>query len=74
MVKVDDGFERRPCVLLQIFDQIKEALGADAPDRVFIGLSATPFSIWHDIQAVWTVRQYLTSAYVGFKLLWWQGH
>ena len=66
MVKVDDGFERRPCVLLQIFDQIKEALGADAPDRVFIGLSATPFEL-HDIQAVWTVRQYLTSAYVGFN-------
>lgn len=66
MVKVEDGFERRPCVLLQIFDQIKEALGADAPDRVFVGLSATPFEL-HDIQAVWTIRQYLTSAYVGFN-------
>jgi hypothetical protein len=66
LVKVDDGFERRPCVLLQIFDQIKDALGDDAPDRVFIGLSATPFEL-HDIQAVWTVRQYLTSAYVGFN-------
>jgi hypothetical protein len=62
---VEDGFERRPCVLLQIFDQIKEALGDDAPDRVFIGLSATPFEL-HDIQAVWTVRQYLTSSYIGY--------
>jgi hypothetical protein len=66
MVKVEDGFERRPCVLLQIFDQINDALGDDAPDRVFIGLSATPFEL-HDIQAVWTVRQYLTSAYVGIN-------
>ncbi|WP_158817883.1 hypothetical protein [Methylocapsa sp. S129] len=66
LVKVEDGFERRPCVLLQIFDQIKEALGADAPDRVFIGLSATPFEL-HDVEAVWTVRQFLTSSYVGYN-------
>jgi hypothetical protein len=66
LVKVEDTFERRPCILLQIFDRIDEALGEDAPDRVFIGLSATPFEL-HDIEAVWTVRQYLTSAYTGFN-------
>lgn len=64
--KVDDGVERRPCVMLQIFDRIKEALGSDVPDRVFIGLSATPFEL-HDIEAVWTVPQCLTSAYSGFN-------
>jgi hypothetical protein len=67
LVKNDDGdIERRKCVLLQIFERINEALGEDAPDRVFIGLSATPFEL-HDIQAVWKVRQYLTSAYSGFN-------
>jgi hypothetical protein len=66
-VKVDDDqFERRPCVLLQIFDRIDEALGADARDRVFIGLSATPYEL-HDIDAVWKVNQYLTSTYSGFN-------
>ncbi len=58
--------ERRPCVLLQIFARIDEALGADAKDRVFIGLSATPYEL-HDIDAVWKVNQYLTSAYSGFN-------
>ena len=66
LVKVEDGFERRPCVMLQIFKRIDEALGHDAPDRVFIGLSATPFEL-HDIEAVWSVRQYLTSKYTGFN-------
>lgn len=66
-VKVDnDQFERRPCVLLQIFERIDEALGADAKDKVFIGLSATPYEL-HDIDAVWKVNQYLTSAYSGFN-------
>lgn len=65
-VKVDDDFQRRPCVLLQIFDQIDAALGDDAGDRVFIGLSATPYEL-HDIDAVWKVRQYLTSMYSGFN-------
>ncbi|PZU44295.1 MAG: hypothetical protein DI568_15970 [Sphingomonas sp.] len=65
-VRVDDDFERRPCVLLQIFEKIDEALGADAADRVFIGLSATPYEL-HDINAVWKVNQYLTSAYTGFN-------
>ncbi len=65
-VKVDDEFERRPCVLLQIFDRIDEALGQDAKDRVFIGLSATPYEL-HDIEAVWKVKQYLTSAYSGYN-------
>jgi hypothetical protein len=66
LVKVEDGIERRPCVMLQIFDRIKDALGSDVPDRVFVGLSATPFEL-HDIEAVWTVPQCLTSAYSGFN-------
>jgi hypothetical protein len=65
-VKGEDGVERRPCVLLQIFDAVDEALGDDAKDRVFIGLSATPYEL-EGIQAVWKVRQYLTSAYSGFN-------
>ena len=65
-VKKDGDFERRACVLLQIFDQIDEALGEDAADRVFIGLSATPFEL-HDINAVWEVKQYLSSTYTGFN-------
>lgn len=66
-VKIDDDqIEQRPCVLLQIFDRIDEALGEDAKDRVFIGLSATPYEL-HDIDAVWKVNQYLTSAYSGFN-------
>ncbi|MFN4310070.1 MAG: hypothetical protein ACK4FK_05695 [Ferrovibrio sp.] len=66
LVVVDGEVERRPCVLLQVFDRIQEALGGDAPDHVFIGLSATPYEL-HDIEAVWKVRQYLTSAYSGFN-------
>ncbi|MGD0192279.1 MAG: hypothetical protein ABSD74_16190, partial [Rhizomicrobium sp.] len=66
LVKVEDAFERRPCILLQIFQRIDEALGADAADRVFVGLSATPYEL-HDIEAVWTVAQYLTSSYSGFN-------
>lgn len=65
-VNVEDGIERRPCVLLQIFDRIDEVLGGDAKDRVFIGLSATPYEL-HDIDAVWKVKQYLTSAYNGYN-------
>lgn len=65
-VKVGGGVERRSCVLLQIFRQIDEALGEDAKDRVFIGLSATPYEL-HDIESVWKVEQYLTSAYTGFN-------
>jgi hypothetical protein len=62
----DDEFERRPCVLLQIFDAIDAALGSDVGDRVFIGLSATPYEL-HDINSVWKINQYLTSAYSGFN-------
>lgn len=65
-VKVEDHFEWRQCVLLQIFEKIDEALGANANDRVFIGLSATPYEL-HDINSVWKVNQYLTSAYSGFN-------
>lgn len=65
-VRVEDEIERRPCVLLQIFDRIDEALGDDAKDRVFIGLSATPYEL-HHIEAVWQVRQFLTSAYSGYN-------
>ena len=66
LVKVGDQVERRPCVLLQIFDRIDEAVGDDASDRVFIGLSATPYEL-HDINAVWKINQYLTSSYTGFN-------
>ena len=66
LVKVDDGVEWRACVLLQIFDRVDEALGSNAGDRVFIGLSATPYEL-HDINSVWKVNQYLTSAYSGFN-------
>lgn len=66
LVKVDDRIEWRACVLLQIFDKIDEALGSDAGDRVFIGLSATPYEL-HDINSVWKVNQYLTSTYTGFN-------
>lgn len=65
-VKVDDGVEQRPCVMLQIFNQIDAAIGDHAGDRVFIGLSATPYEL-HDIEAVWKVKQYLTSSYSGFN-------
>lgn len=66
LVEVDGEIERRACVLLQIFNRIDEALGDDAKDRVFIGLSATPYEL-HDIEAVWKVKQFLTSAYTGFN-------
>jgi len=65
-VRVNKDIQRRSCVLLQIFDAIDAALGPDATERVFIGLSATPYEL-HDIQAVWKVKQYLTSAYRGFN-------
>lgn len=65
-VKVEGSVERRPCVLLRIFDAIDEALGDDASDRVFIGLSATPYEL-EGINAVWKVRQYLTTSYLGFN-------
>jgi hypothetical protein len=66
LVKVEDRVEWRACVLLQIFEKIDEALGADASDRVFIGLSATPYEL-HDINSVWKISQYLTSTYTGFN-------
>ncbi|MEJ0062895.1 MAG: hypothetical protein WDO70_06750 [Alphaproteobacteria bacterium] len=62
----DDKVEWRSCVLAQIFNRIKEALGKDAPAHSFIGLSATPYEL-HDVRAVWQVTQYLTSAYSGFN-------
>lgn len=65
-VRVGDGVERRPCVLVKIFDAIDDALGDDKGDRVFVGLSATPYEL-HDLEAVWEVKQYLTSAYSGFN-------
>ncbi|HEV2989124.1 MAG TPA: hypothetical protein VG759_11840, partial [Candidatus Angelobacter sp.] len=66
-VENDDGaIERRPCVLVQFFNRIQEALGEDNRDHVFIGFSATPFEL-HDLSAVWQVRQYLKSTYTGFN-------
>ena len=66
VVKVEDRLEWRACILGKIFERIDEALGADASDRVFIGLSATPYEL-HDINSVWKVNQFLTSAYSGFN-------
>jgi hypothetical protein len=65
-VVVEDGIEWRACVLAQIFDRVDQALGSNAGDRVFIGLSATPYEL-HDINSVWKVNQYLTSTYCGFN-------
>lgn len=65
-VDVEGQIERRPCVLLQIFQRIEEALGPDAPDHRFIGLSATPYEL-NGIEAVWKVKQYLSSSYSGFN-------
>lgn len=62
----DGAIERRPCVLVQFFNRIQEALGEDNRDHVFIGFSATPFEL-HDLSAVWQVRQYLKSTYTGFN-------
>lgn len=58
--------ERRPCVLLQIFQAIEGALNGQSNTHSFIGLSATPYEM-HELEAVWVVRQYLTSAYRGFN-------
>ena len=60
------GTEWRSCVLNQIFEGIERELGEDAIDHVFIGLSATPYELV-GIDAVWQVKQYLTSNYVGFN-------
>lgn len=58
--------ERRPCVLVQIFDAIDEAMNDNTGQHSFIGLSATPYEM-HELESVWVVRQYLTSAYRGFN-------
>jgi hypothetical protein len=65
-VEVDGQIERRPCVLVQIFRQIEEALGDDAPPHQFVGLSATPYEL-SGLDAVWKVKQCLSSTYVGFN-------
>lgn len=65
-VEVDGQIERRPCVLVQIFRQIEEALGNDAPHHQFIGLSATPYEL-NGLDAVWKVSQCLSSSYMGFN-------
>jgi hypothetical protein len=65
-VEVDGQIERRPCVLVQIFRQIEEALGHDAPEHQFVGLSATPYEL-SGLEAVWKVNQCLSSSYVGFN-------
>ncbi|MFP2897994.1 hypothetical protein [Corallococcus sp. 4LFB] len=67
LVQNDDGeFERRPCVLVRMFEAIEAALGTERQDHVFIGLSATPYEL-KDLSKVWTVKQYLTPAYSGFN-------
>jgi hypothetical protein len=61
-----DGPVRRPCVLMQIFDRIEQAIGSTRNDHWFVGLSATPFEL-NDLERVWEVRQSLTSDYSGFN-------
>lgn len=66
LVRNDEGDEeRRPCVLLQIFQSIEAAM-APGGRHSFIGLSATPYEL-HELESVWLVRQYLSSAYRGFN-------
>jgi hypothetical protein len=62
----EDGVERRPCVLVQIFDRIEQELSADRSTHWFVGLSATPFEL-NDLSRVWEVRQHLTEGYSGFN-------
>ncbi|MDF2812049.1 MAG: hypothetical protein K0S56_3080 [Microvirga sp.] len=57
--------ERRPCVLLQIFQSIEGAMIASGRHS-FIGLSATPYEL-HELESVWLVRQYLAPTYRGFN-------
>lgn len=67
MVAGDDGREqRRPCVLMQIFDRIEQTIGSARTDHWFVGLSATPFEL-NDLKRVWEVRQTLTPVYSGFN-------
>jgi hypothetical protein len=57
--------DRRPCVLVQVFDSI-EAVMTDGVQHSFIGLSATPYEL-HELESVWLVRQYLSPTYRGFN-------
>lgn len=66
LVMNDDGVaERRPCVLLQVFQSIEEAMTSEGRHS-FIGLSATPYEL-HELESVWLVRQYLAPSYRGFN-------
>jgi hypothetical protein len=65
-VEVEGQIERRACVQLQIFQRIEEALGPDAPEHRFVGFSATPYEL-NGLEAVWKVKQYLSSSYRGFN-------
>lgn len=60
------GVEWRSCVLNRIFEAIEGELCEDAIDHVFIGLSATPYELV-GVDAIWQIKQYLTSNYVGFN-------
>ncbi|HEY5721502.1 MAG TPA: hypothetical protein VIT45_04185 [Allosphingosinicella sp.] len=62
----EGGVEWRSCVLNQIFQSIEDELGVEAVDHVFVGLSATPYELV-GVEAVWQVKQYLSSAYTGFN-------
>jgi hypothetical protein len=67
MVVNDAGvMEQRPCVLLQIFEAIEEAMQIHGGRHSFVGLSATPYEI-HELESVWVVRQYLSANYSGFN-------
>ncbi|MDM9645562.1 hypothetical protein [Rhizobium sp. S163] len=66
IINTDGNEERRPCVLVQIFDAIEQAMNGNVGQHSFIGLSATPYEM-HELESVWVVRQYLTSAYRGFN-------
>lgn len=66
VVTGDDGPERYPCVLAQIFNRIEGALGTERSDHWFVGLSATPFEL-NDLEQIWEVRQYLSDRYSGYN-------
>jgi hypothetical protein len=61
----EGGVEWRSCVLNQIFESLEHELGPDV-DHIFVGLSATPYEL-AGVEAVWQVKQYLSSAYTGFN-------
>jgi len=66
LVSSEEGVERFPCVLAQMFNRIEQVLETDRNTHWFIGLSATPFEL-NDLDRVWEVKQYLSPRYSGFN-------